>query len=492
MWRFGVEKIASKTEAIFLYNFWYNKTMNLLKDQIKKFPNKTGVYFFKDQKNKILYIGKANSLRVRAGSYLLDHKRGARIDQMVALAKKVDFIETETEINALFLESELIKRYKPKYNVEWKDEKNYLFLKITKEDFPAILFTRNPVPDGSLYFGPFIDSLALRKSVRFLRKIFPIRTSGKFPHKKCFYGHLKMCPCYGIDKEEYKDNIKKLISIFKGKNKKVLVDLEKEMKKAAINKEFEKAATLRDKYFAFKGLKSKIILNNFSNIASTDTSLNEIKIILNLELSPKRIEAFDISNLNGQNAVGSCVVFVNGLPSKHDYRKFKIKAKAEPNDYLMMKELLTRRFKKKNNLPDLILVDGGKGQLEVGLNVLKTEKLVIPIAGIAKKEETIIFRKKNGYEQINLKKDSSTLFLVQRIRDEAHRFAVSYHRKLKRKAQTESLLEEIKGVGKKTAKSLLKKFGGIEEIKKTDLDSLAKITKSKAMATKILEKLNDS
>lgn len=419
---------------------------------IRKIPLDTGVYIFKDQKGQFLYIGKASCLKRRIQSYFRDSSLDSRLEAMIKQIDKIDYFLCRNEIEALILESKLIKKYKPKYNIEWKDDKNFLYIMITNEEFPRLAEARPPLKEDAYYFGPFVDAEALRKSLRILRKIFPYRTCKKLPQKACLQYFIKNCsaPCIGkISSSEYKKNIKEIVKILSGRLPELIKILEKEMQKEAKKKNFEKAAQLRDRINNLKSLNQAIIFRSDSvKVENINNNLQELKSLFELKKAPRRIEAYDISNIAGESAAGSMVVFTNGLPDKKEYRRFMIKDVKGINDYKMIEEVLERRFKnfkinnsKFKNLPDLILVDGGKGQLSIALNVLKKFNLDRDIfaLGIAKKREEIIIvnrstRNKNlKYKIIKLPKNSKILHLIQRIRDEAHRFAINYHLKLREK-----------------------------------------------------------
>lgn len=418
--------------------------MEFLKKALTEAPLASGVYFFKDKKGKVIYVGKASNLKKRLSQYLQKEAEiRPFIGDMLAKAESVSFIETDSEFSALLLESEMIKRYKPKYNERWKDEKNFLWVQITtSEDWPKLFLVRRPLPDKNTYFGPFVDTGSLKKSLRVLRNIFPFITNKKFPHKKCFWGHLGKCPCWGMDQKEYRKNIKNLIRFFKGQKEKIIAEFEKEMQKLAKNKEFEKAALVRDKILALKKINEVKLFSDYEIDISKDIALSELTEKLNLPKIPWRIECYDISNLFGKDATGSLVVFEGGIPQKEAYRRFKIKTVKKIDDYAMMYEVLKRRFEKLkakdpafSQMPDLVIIDGGKGHLGVALRVLQDFNFNIPAIALAKKNEEIYKLKEQGegFDKVVLPENSPALFLLQRIRDEAHRFAIVYHHLLERK-----------------------------------------------------------
>lgn len=394
--------------------------------QLKNLPQKPGVYFFKNSSGKILYTGKAANLKKRVHSYFQNPKDlGARLEKMISQIVKIDFVQTDSEIEALLLEAELVKRYQPKYNVRLKDDKGYLYLGITKnEDFARVFFARKPDLEKvkAEYFGPYTSADSLRKAIKFLRRIFPIRTCAKMPKKVCLWYHILRCagPCEGkISKTEYKKIIRELKQFLKSGKKNLQKTIESQMKATAKSKDFEKAAILRDRLFALKHL-DKVWM-----------ATRQIK-----EKIPKRIECYDISNIMGREATGSMVVFANGQADKNEYRRFKIKTVAKISDTEMLAEVLERRFKHKDwPLPNLIIIDGGVGQLNVARKiVLEKSNLNIPIVAIAKgrarkSKDRLFFA---GRKVLTDKK------LIQRVRNEAHRFAIKYHRLLRSK----KILEE--------------------------------------------------
>jgi excinuclease ABC subunit C len=417
--------------------------MSSLKEKLKTLPTKPGVYLFKDKKDIILYVGKAKSLRKRVSSYFSktpDIKTGILLDRLY----DIDYIIAGSEMDALVLEDELIKKYKPRYNISLKDDKTYPMLKLTiKEEWPRLLMVRRKTKDGSLYFGKFCGGM-VREVLKLVKKLFPIRWCKETPlrmrEQPCLYYRIGTCsgPCIGkISKTDYDALIQGIVLLLDGKMDAAIAKLNKEMKKASSEKEFERAAYLRDR---IKILQKMIEGKDLHKKPSPRllAEVKELQTVLQLRKLPMRIEGFDISNISGTNAVGSMVVFYGGLPLKGEYRKFKIKTTGnKPNDVGSIFEVIKRRYagmlSKKMDLPDLIMVDGGKGQVLAGIKALKEAGVSgIPLIGLAKKEEEIFFPKKN--KPLILKKSSAALQLLQRLRDEAHRFAISYHRLKRRKA----------------------------------------------------------
>lgn len=589
--------------------------MSDLKSEIKNLPKKPGIYFFKDKGGKVIYIGKARSLKDRVKSYFLPTS-DAKIKKIISETGEIDFILTDSAKEAAFLENNFIRQHQPKFNLRLKDDKSFPYLKLTlQEKFPAIYLTRRVEEDGAKYFGPFSPAHQARNTIHLSAKYFGVRTCQEsVPGKRkrpCLDYDLKLCsaPCVEyISESDYRESIKNVLLFLEGKTEKLLKILKKKMQEAAARQEFEQAAHWRDiirtieeikakpklisvgmenkdifgysrenknvalyVFFMRKGkviesedmffqekedIADKKIFSNYlkkfykhrksipdkillpftpeekdgilkmvSNLrgekieiivprkgknkklvdlASSNAEillrkkydglapLMEIKKIFNLKSIPERIEGFDISNIGGEESVGSLVVFENGRPQKNDYRKYKIKTVAGPNDVASLQEVIRRRYKRileeKKDFPDLILVDGGKGQLNAARGAL--EELGVgnlPVVSLAKKKETIFApdRKKG----ISLERTSPALKLFQNIRDEAHRFAISFHRLRREKRSFESRLDNIPGLGKKRKAALLDKYKDLKEIKKAAPEDLAKIIGAKATQA-LLSELN--
>ncbi|MDR2873545.1 MAG: excinuclease ABC subunit UvrC [Methanobrevibacter sp.] len=591
-------------------------------------PEKPGIYIMKDKHDKIIYIGKSKSLKKRVKSYFKDKHETPKTHVLMKRFHSLEYIITESEKEALILEANLIKKHKPHYNIRLKDDKRYPYVKIINEEYPRLIMTRNIDKTGS-YYGPFTDVGSVKKTTKFLKSLFKIRTC-KNMDGPCLNNQIDLCyaPCNdGISKKDYKKIIEKIGLFFGGKYSQIIDDLEKEMKKVAINQEYEKAAVLRDQiksinevmekqfvvfendleqdiiaisndkdnsivivlsvrngkiigkddflmsgtenqktkdilsafiqqfYRPYRTVPKEIILeenisdkeliiehlsdlrsheieslNSERNILEKkdlkenelESNLNdklkvkivvptdgvelrllrmasknadiikkqkqkmksamiELKKYLKLEKLPRIIEGYDVSNISGELAVGSKVSFLDSKPNKKEYKKFKLKTPG-PDDYAMMKELLTRRLKllkknigeETNQEPDLILIDGGKGQLNIATEVLKEYNLEhIPVIGLAKEFEQVFIPQSNYL--IIIPKTNQGLQLLQQVRDEAHRFAVSYHRQLRSKNFEHSILDDVTGIGKKRKINLLKEFGEIENIKKASIDDLRKV-----------------
>lgn len=463
--------------------------MKTIEQKLSSLPTTPGVYFHKDGNGTIIYVGKAANLRNRVRQYFHSSRRiDPKTDSLVANIKDIDWIELKTELDALFVEAEMIRRYQPKYNILLRDDKSFIYVRIDKKsDHPTVRTVRRPLDDGAEYIGPFQSKMIVDKALRYLRRAFPYSTHvGEKPKRACLQAQLGLCP--GIeanmtDIKDYLHNLNSLISYLKGNRVKVISDLEKSMKALAKNHEFEKATKLRNQLITLKYLDNKIIFSDAERMdLAKDHALLRLKEILNIDNPPHRIEGFDISHMSGTDNVASNVVFVAGMPDKTSYRKFKMRTPGN-DDFAHMREVMSRRFSQSNikkwGLPDLILIDGGKGQVSSAIEVIEEIGLSIPLIGLAKKYEEVILptRSKNGwqYQILNLGLKDEAVKLLQRIRDESHRFAVSYHSSLKRKRQTINSLDLIPGIGPSTRKLLLKKFGSYKAIYSASEQDLEKI-----------------
>ena len=569
-----------------------------LKDKISSAPQAPGVYLFKNDKNRIIYIGKAANLKSRMSSYLSREDNRNRI--LMSHTVDIDIIITNSDVEALTLEESLIKLNKPKYNVRLKDDKKFPYLKITvHEDFPRIVFTRNIKPDGSLIFGPYTSARALRQTRDALCRIFKLVSCSKDLTKKyarsCLEYNLGRCsaPCTGqINKKEYSNLANKAIKFLKGNSDELEREIEKRMWRYAKKEKFKAAAILRDqllairrisqrqqvvtttnidrdvigisrsrfncvaclfrirenrlmskeifhlkitpqvndeeitssfirliythlsfipneiviavlslewniqsKWFMQKGFKVKISTGNKgeskrllkwaqknaeSELAKrvikrrTSGAILELQNHLHLENPPRWIEAFDVSNLKEKFAVGSSVAFHDGKPDKQRYRMYKIKRVRGQNDFAMIKEIVSRRIRNLNNekkMPDLLLIDGGKGQLSAAIQAIKEIDINLPVFALAKRSNQLY--NPHG-DVVSIPGSSRGFILLKRLRDEAHRFAIGYHRKVRGKNITESVLDKISGIGGKRKLTLLKYFGSTEAIKKASEEEIAK------------------
>lgn len=448
--------------------------METLQEIITKIPTTPGVYIYKNAKGEIIYIGKAVNLSKRVKQYFQrDDAVGSKTTQLVADIASIDTIQTEHEFDALLLEAKLIKQYQPKYNIIAKDDKSPLYIIMTVgEELPRVYFGRKPKPHllnsdqhSTLYFGPFQSAKAARNLLRSLRHVVPYCTQKRRTGNPCFYTHLGLCsPCpslisklsdatqKNIMVKQYRKHIFHLRDILSGKAVSVIRDMEKEMNNKAEKEQFEEAASLRNQINALRSLLSKRY--DPSVYIQSDTMLEELFEKEQQDLvdilksyypnmhSVSRIECYDISNTMGTHATASMVVMTNGRIDKKQYRKFKIKTLKTPNDFAMMSEVITRRFNHPEwEYPDLVIIDGGKGQVNAAktaienLNIANFDAVeLLPMIGLAKREEEIIVPTKNGWKVIRLPFSHNGLKLLQRLRDEAHRFAITYHKVLRKKA----------------------------------------------------------
>jgi len=403
-------------------------------------PEKSGVYLFKTEKGEILYIGKALNLRQRVRSHFQEGRDLFFLEKIA----RIDYILVDSEFEALLLEASLIKKYTPRYNIRLKDDKSPLYIKITDEEFPRVYPARKT--EGG--FGPYPSAKTVRLVLKYLRRIFPYRSCKKLPRKPCLYFDLNLCKAVCVnqspeDKKEYQKTIFRLKNLLSQKSQKVINDLNKEMRKKAEKEDFLGAKEIKEKILQIEYLFKKRHLpeeylkdpNLILNLRKEE--LWELEKILGLKKEIVRIEGFDISNLAGKMATGGMVVFINGEPDKSFYRRFKIKITQKKDDISMMREVIFRRLKHPEwNLPDLILVDGGKGQIKACMDSLKNLGLEIPVIGLAKRWETVMIpRGEKGiikFKEIKLPINSPALNLLKRIRDESHRFARNYHLKLRK------------------------------------------------------------
>ncbi len=580
-----------------------------IEEELKKLPAKPGVYLMHDEKDAIIYVGKAISLKNRVRQYFqASRNRGVKIDQMVAHIARFEYIITDSELEALVLECNLIKEHRPKYNTMLMDDKTYPFIKVTvQEDFPRVLLSRQIYKDKAKYFGPFTSAGAVKDTIDLIHKLYGIRTCNKAlpkmqgKERPCLNYHIHQCPapCQGyITKEEYGKSIKKVLNFLNGSYEPILKELEEKMGQASEAMEFEKAIEYREllgsvkqiaqkqkitssdmedrdiialaveqedavvqiffvrdgrligrDHFCLhivgeekpgeiletfvkqfytgtpylpkilmiqheipeqelieewlsgrkgqrvriqvpkKGEKEKLVELAWKNAQMVLTqdkerirreegrtigAMKEIAKLLGLP-GLARVEAYDISNISGFQTVGSMVVYEKGRPKRSDYRKFRIRGVQGSDDYASMEEVLTRRLSHYGNYPDLIMMDGGKGQVNVALKVMKTLGVQVPVCGMVKDDR----HRTRGlyYDNVELpiERDSEGFRLITRIQDEAHRFAIEYHRSLRSKEQVHSVLDDIPGIGPARRKALMKAFQTLDDIKAADVDALAAI-----------------
>lgn len=587
---------------------------NLIKSKLELLPTSPGCYIHKDKNGTIIYVGKAKNLRNRVRSYF----RGSHDTKTEALVSEIvdfEFIVTESNIEALLLEINLIKENKPKYNIMLKDDKSYPFIKITHERYPRLIITRQVKKDGGLYFGPYPDVGAANEIKRLLDRIFPFRKCTNPPSKVCFYYHIGQCMAHTIckkDEDYFKSMAQEVSDFLKGQDDKIINDLKGKMASAAQTMEFERAAEYRDLIQAIGTLRTKqrVMAKDLQNrdvfgyyvdkgwmcvqvffvrqgkLIERDVNLfpyyndpdedfltyvgqfyqekshlvpNEVLIpqdideeavkaivdtrilkpqrgekkqLVNLAIknarvsleqkfnlleksvektqgaienlgrllqipTPVRIESFDNSNIMGTSPVSAMVVFVNGKPSKKDYRKYKIKTVVGPDDYASMREVIRRRYGRvqRDGLtpPDLIVIDGGQGQVNIAKQVIQEELgLDIPIAGLQKndKHQTHELLFGDPLEVVELSRNSQEFFLLQRIQDEVHRFAITFHRQLRSKNSFSSQLDGIDGLGPKRKQNLMKHFKSLTKIKEASVDEIVEVGVPRAVAEAVQRKLN--
>lgn len=476
-------------------------------EKLKELPAEPGVYLYKDSQGKIIYVGKAAVLKNRVRQYFQKSRTpDAKTDALVAEIASLDWITVETELDALFLEAELIRRYKPRYNILLRDDKSSGFIRVDyNSPHPTVTVTRRPLDDGAKYFGPYFSVFSVKKALLYLRRAFPYSThTGAIPKRACLQYHLGLCPGLEEDKtslQDYRANLKKLMQYFKGERKVLLKQVEKQMYAAAKKSQFEQAAMYRKQLFALKGLTKQIVFSDkeFMDL-SKDEGMAGLATLLGLPTPPRRIEGYDISHMSGTDTTASMVVFTNGMPNKAEYRKFKMRLPGN-DDFAHMNEAITRRLSEKNvkqwGLPDLFLIDGGKGQLSAAITARNAAGFQqISMIGLAKREEEIVIHNTESlanygglkaqmpgdFTMVLLPKSSHTVKLLQRIRDESHRFAVSYHTVLKRQRQTASLLDDIPTIGPATRKKLLRTFGSVKKLMEAKPAELEKVVGGKKAA----------
>lgn len=464
----------------------------------------------------------------------LDTKTMALVAEIV----DTDWVETESEIDALFLESEMVKRYMPRYNVLLRDDKSQLFVRIDmKSQWPTVTTTRNPADDGADYYGPFYNAYAVKKALRHLRKVYPYLTRERKSGQSRLDEDLGLSPRTNGDNGEYKSNLRKLISYIKGNRKSLTRELEIDMKQAAKNQDFEQAAKLRNKLRAMQELQRRVMFGDreFLDI-SKDRALSDLQTLLGLDKTLRRIEGYDISHISGRATVASMVVFSNGVSDRAEYRKFKVSEKND--DTGNMYETVFRRLSERNlsswGKPDLMLIDGGKGQLGAAIKARDERGVKLQIISVAKREEEILISKASSqintaalqaledepprgiivqpegdWLKINLHPGQANagshsrnlrgsdvvspyidiVKLIQRIRDEAHRFAISYHNTLKRKNQTKSKLDDVPGIGPASRRALLRTFGSLRSVEQASQLELAAVI-GQARAKKLKQYLS--
>lgn len=514
-----------------------------LTNKLKDLPKSPGVYFFKDVKGEIIYIGKAAVLKNRVQQYFQSSRnRDQKTEVLVGEIADVEWQEVDSELDALFLEAELVRRYLPRYNILLRDDKSMVFIRIDYDsDYPTVSTTCRPLDDKARYYGPYMSTQSVKQALKLLRRVFPFATRKILGQKRAsLHYHLGLDP--GLEEgkttiSEYRTNLRRLMAVITGKRSNIEKELSRDLKKYAKALKFEEAAKYRNQIYALKKLSQQVVFGDteFLDI-SKDHALNELAEILGLLVIPRHVEGYDVSHMSGTDVVASMVVFTNGVSDKAQYRKFKTKQNKN-DDFYNIHETIARRLSFqgptletgkrlhnkqnasdgwKRNLPDLVLIDGGKGQLDAAIRardeagVKGSTFRSIPFIGLAKREEQVVVRKADskvqnskfkiqtlgsgvkvnlgmlhklgGYAKesgdfilVNLPHNTSLVKLLQRIRDESHRFAVSYHSTLKTKRQIASSLDDIPGVGPATRKKLIKAFGSTKGVLQAAEPELAKV-----------------
>ena len=503
------------------------ETSKTVLDKLNDLPRAPGVYFHKDAAGQIIYVGKAAVLNNRVRQYFQKSRtRDPKTEALVRDIADLDWMVVDSEIEALFLEAEMIRRYMPRYNILLRDDKSMSYIRVDYDSsYPTVSTTRRPLDDGARYFGPYSSTVTILQALKLLRRVFPYATRQLVGQKRAtLQYHLGLDP--GLEEgrttlEAYRGNLRKLMAVIEGKRSVIEKELERDMQKAAKVQDFELAAKLRNQLFSLRKLNQQVIFSDkeFMDI-SKDHALNELVDLLGLDKFPKRIEGYDISHMQGTDVVASMVVFTNGVSDKSEYRKFKTKINHN-NDFYNMNETLKRRLSEKNikawGKPSLVLIDGGKGQLDAATAARDEQGCqTLPFIGLAKREEQIVIQKGrsnvelnheilhklNGFMTetddfilLNLPHTTNVIKLLQRIRDESHRFAVTYHSTLKQKRQTQSILEEIPGIGPLTKKKLLRTFGsvkGVIEASEIDIATAIGQAKAEIVCRYLHEKLKDT
>jgi excinuclease ABC subunit C len=499
-----------------------------IRKKLGELPHKPGVYLMKDRFGTVIYVGKARDLRRRVSQYFHPSRRmgwDLKFNALVDAIHDLDVHVVRSETEALLLEGKLIKEFHPRYNVSFKDDKRFMLLKVNLNDpIPRFTLTRLKQDDGARYFGPFVSSGALRRTLALVRRQFNLRgcrplTPNEQDYKHCLYGHLKFCtaPCIGnVAREQYKAQVTAACDFLSGQCDEMAAQLEAQMKKAAANQEFEEAAQLRDLLQDLKQTTQKA--RGFQRVPySLPLALDPVKDLeelakaLNLPALPQRIEGFDISNISGTFAVASMVSFFAGRPDRSNYRRFRMKTVVGQDDFACMAETIRRRYSRvlkeageaanvalpmnpssalagtfspsdgekeskglPKGFPDLIVIDGGKGQLNMACGELAKLGLQgFAIIGLAKEFEEIY--RPGESEPLRLPMDSGALKLLQRVRDESHRFANTYNAQLRLKRISESLLDEFPGIGGQRKAAMLKKFGSIQRLRMATIEQIAEL-----------------
>ena len=473
-------------------------TNDVIRAKLRDLPHKPGVYLMKDRFGRVIYVGKARSLRKRVSQYFQPSRRMAwdlKLRAMLDAIHDLDVHIVKSEPEALLLEGKLIKEFHPRYNISFRDDKRFIMLKVNLNDpIPRFTLTRLRQDDGCLYFGPFANSGSMRRTLALARQKFNLRgcrplTPNEHDYKHCLYAHIKVCtaPCIGnVTQEEYLAQVQAACDFLSGQSDEIRGQIETEMAKAAERLDFEKAAEYRDMLRDLKNTTRKT--QSFARVPyklplaiDPERDLQTLAEVLDLPAVPERIEGFDISNISGTFMVSSMVAFRNGRPDRSNYRRFKMKSVTSQNDFACMAESVRRRYSRllkerekpgALGMPGLIVIDGGKGQLGAAcIELAKLGLSDLPIIGLAKEFEEIY--RPHVAEPFRLDHNNGALKLLQRVRDESHRFANTFNAQLRLKKISESLLDEFPGIGQAKKQLLLKHFGSVQRLKTASVEEIS-------------------
>ncbi len=461
-----------------------------LKSKVRDLPNKPGVYLMRDQLGRVIYVGKARSLRKRVSQYFHPSRQMRWDPKTRALIDSIADFETfvvKSEPEALLLEGKLIKEYKPRYNAMFKDDKRFLMVKVhLNEPYPRFKFARLKKDDGARYFGPFAHAGSVRLTMQWIRKKYGVLVQGTGAPKEKdlkYSTYLVPVPLAEIPHEEYLRRVDLACDFLEGRSKEAIGQLEEEMRTAARAMKFETAAQLRDVINSLREIgratRERKFTHDFAPRIAPQPEMEELQRVLGLAALPSHIEGFDISNISGTLSVAATVCFRDGKPHKEHYRHYRIKTVEGSDDFASMAEVVGRRYARVRaeggTLPDLVMVDGGKGQLMSALRALwQLEIRDLRVIGLAKQMEEI--HVPDQTQPIRLPRNSPALHLIQRLRDEAHRFANSYHQKLRQRRVQESVLDEFPGLGEKRKLALLQHFGTIQRLREATPEKIAEVT----------------
>jgi len=467
-----------------------------IKSRIAELPDKPGVYLFRDRTGRVVYVGKAASLRKRVGSYFRAGTRrraDAKLRGLIHSVHDLEFIVLRSEAEAILIEGQFIKDYRPRFNVDFRDDKRFLLLRVNRADpFPRLETCRIERADGATYFGPYASAAAARAALEFVDKRFGLRRCrprepGPDDHRHCIDDIVRFCsaPCIGhVDSDAYRRRVDDACAFLRGERPQDLHALREAMEQAARELDFERAAALRDMgRLLHEAVKRRVRSELTVAMKEEDAraGIAALKDELGLPAVPAAIEAYDISSISGTHAVGSLVCAVDGLPRRNRYRLFRIRTVQGSDDPAMMAEVIRRRFARRAEArwapPDMVLVDGGLTQLRAARRELEAQGLgALPLAGLAKRREELYAGPAGRERILRLPPDSPALKVLERLRDEAHRFALTYHRKLRARRLRESALDEIEGVGEARKKALLAHFGSIDRLRRAREDEIAAVS----------------